>query len=205
MVDIEEMLEGIDLDDKKIQIDEEWYGSKELKSKIKEMIDAGEYEINKYADSLKRLESVIKDFKEIKVKIPITLIESYEKMAEEEGKNIDHFYRMALAAYIDGGAPAPKPKDDEEPEEEEEEEAPEEEGEEDAPEEEEGDEEAPEEEGEEEAPEGEEDDDGKGKKKNNKVVRVACHNCKRPITITTSKRPITVICEHCGARGQLSQ
>ena len=57
MVDIEKMLKGINLDDKKIQIDDKWYGAKELKDTIKKMIDDGEYEINKYADSLKRLET----------------------------------------------------------------------------------------------------------------------------------------------------
>jgi len=35
------------------------------------------------------------------------------------------------------------------------------------------------------------------------IVRVRCHNCKRPITITSPERPITVTCPNCGSMGRL--
>ena len=227
MADMEKLLEGISLDDKKIQVDSKWYGADELKDTVKKMIDSGDYEnVGKYTEALKRIEKVIKEFKEISVKVPISLIEAYEKLAKESSKPVDYHLRMALGNYIDGPkAPAKKeepkkeepkkeepkkedasvqstshpstkglqePKEEKKPQIEMEEEEAEKE------------EENPAEEKQEEPPAPKPEEEPKEDKKPPKVVRVACHNCKRPITITTTKRPITVICEHCGARGQLS-
>ena len=205
MADMEKLLEGINLDDKKIQVDSKWYGADELKETVKKMIDSGDYEnVGKYTEALKRIEKVIKEFKEISVKVPISLIETYEKLAKESSKPVDYHLRMALGNYIDGPkAPAKKeePKKEEPKKEEPKKEEPKEEKkpqmdmDDEEEKEAEKEEEKPAEEKPEEAPTPKPEEEPKEDKKPPKVVRVACHNC---------KRPITVICEHCGARGQLS-
>ena len=79
MTDIEKLLEGIDLDEMKIDIDDNWYTSDELKKMIKEKIDAGEYDLNEYTEALKRLDNVVKDFQDLNIKISKDVIESFEK------------------------------------------------------------------------------------------------------------------------------
>jgi hypothetical protein len=204
MTDVEKLLDGINLSGKKIRIDNTWYSSEELKETIKKMIDSGDYEISKYADSLKRIEKVIKEFQEVSVKIPVTTIESFEKRAKETSKPVEILYMQALINFIEGPVKKDEPvkKEPEEPKKDEplEKVDLEEKSEENAP------AEKPAEKEEEKSPKPEEPkpEEEEDKKRPPKVVRVACHNCKRPITITTAKRPITVVCEHCGARGQLS-
>jgi hypothetical protein len=164
MTDVEKLLDGINLSGKKIRIDNTWYSSEELKDTIKKMIDSGDYEISKYADSLKRIEKVIKEFQEVSVKIPITTIESFEKRAKDTSKPVEILYMQALINFIEGPAKKEEPVEkvdlEEKPEEHEDGEKPAEKEDEKAP--------KPEE------PKPEEEED---KKRPPKVVRVACHNC----------------------------
>ncbi len=206
----------INIEDETIYIGDVWKSTEMLKEDIKGKIEIGNFDITDEAVALKQLTSAMLLYTKIELKLPNDFIAASRENAEGNNISFEEYLRIKLS---DSSGEAEKPEEEEEAaEEEDEEEAEEEEAveeEEEAAEEE--DEEGAEEEDEEEEEEEEEsqDEEEKGAKPDwdneeetavpQQIVKVRCHNCKKPITITSSERPITVTCPNCGAKGRLEQ
>ena len=210
----------INIEDETIYINDVWKSNEMLKEDIKGKIEIGNFDITDEAVALKQLTSTMHQYTKIELKLPNDFIANSRELAGEKDLSFEEFLRNRLSGTIgvEKEAEEEEKPTEEAAEEEVEEEGEEEEEEEDEAEdsgEEEGEEEEEEKEEEETADEAQEDEEkGSGPDWDNEeeetavpkqIVKVRCHNCKRPITITSSERPITVTCPNCGAKGRLEQ
>ncbi len=191
---------NLDIDEGKIQFEDGWHSVEDLKAKIKESIDSGNYDVAEIATALKSLESVVEQTQEVQFKLLEDTAEKLQKVAEKRSVSIGAVIRDALASYLGGETTPPQPLEEEPPKPPESEPEPE-------PEHEAGVGSEAESETEPEAGPGEEPPKPAEEPKPKPVVkptRVQCHRCKAQITITTPERPITITCPQCGERGRLT-
>lgn len=206
-------MNSINIEEEKILIGDAWKSAGTLKEEIKGKIEIGNFDITDEALALRELTDTMKDYTKIEIKLPSNFIAFSQTYAGEKGISFEEYLRGVLLKSADDE----EKEEEEEVEEKKEEKIPEdaEEDEEEKVEEEEIKEEEQVEEKAEEAEaeakpdweneEEEEKEEKKEEKAEPKVVKVRCHSCKRPITITSPERPITVTCPNCGAKGRLEQ
>jgi len=204
----------INIEDETINIGDVWKSNEMLKEDIKGKIEIGNFDITDEAVALKKLTSTMHQYTKIELKLPNDFIAASREKAEGNDISFEEYLRNRLSGGISEGEQEEEPAEEGVEEEEEEEEEAEEQEEEEQEQEEKKEEaeEAEEEEEEEEAQEDEEkgvrpdwDNEEEETAVPQQIVKVRCHNCKRPITITSSERPITVTCPNCSAKGRLEQ
>jgi len=209
----------INIEDEKIYVGDVWKSTEILKEEIKGKIEIGNFDITDEALALKQLTSTMHQYTRIELKLPNDFIAASREKADETGISFEEYLRKRLS---DGNGEGEKAGEEEEAVEEEKEEEEDEQKEEEA----EGEDEEEEEEKEEAEEVDEQKEEEKEKEKEDEekaarpdweneeeeetavpqqIVKVRCHNCKKPITITSSERPITVTCPNCGAKGRLEQ
>ncbi len=196
-------MEEIDIEEEKIKVGEVWKSAEELREEIKERIGKGDFEITDEALALKKLNKALQNYTEISIKLPAELIDTFKDIAEKNDLKFQDVIRRKLQAGL-----MDMPASLEEPAQENFDRDNEEDG-----------TEWEENEGEEVTSQEETPVIGVGEAlpadtaeqpitdadnvQEPKVTRVRCHKCKKPITITTSARPLTVTCPYCGAQGKL--
>ena len=175
----------INIEDETINIGDVWKSNEMLKEDIKGKIEIGNFDITDEAVALKKLTSTMHQYTKIELKLPNDFIAASREKAEGNDISFEEYLRNRLSGGISEGEQEEKKEEAEEAEEEEEEE---------------------------EAQEDEEkgvrpdwDNEEEETAVPQQIVKVRCHNCKRPITITSSERPITVTCPNCSAKGRLEQ
>lgn len=198
----------INIEEETIEIGDLWKSAVTLKEDIKGKIEIGNFDITAEALALRELTSTLEKYSAVGLKLPNDFIDTSRAKAGDMDISFEEYLRTLLLDGTERVAVKAEPEEEEEEEEEsaEIEEKVSAEVEEKKEEKEEakphwdGEEEA---EKEEEEEEGEEDEEDEEEEQEQQIVKVRCHNCKRPITISSSKRPITVTCPNCGAKGRL--
>ena len=175
----------INIEDETIYTGDAWKSADELKEDIKGKIEVGNFDITDEALALKDVTTTLQKYTKIELKLPNDFLDLNRTVAEQNGTSFEEHIRGLLSGTIEGGTPSEEEEEEEEKEEEEEE---------------------PEEEKEEAKPDWDSEEEGEEEAVEPKqIVKVRCHSCKRPITITSPERPITVTCPNCGAKGRLEQ
>ena len=202
----------INIEEETIEIGDLWKSAVTLKEDIKGKIEIGNFDITAEALALRELTSTLEKYSAVGLKLPNDFIDTSRAKAGDMDISFEEYLRTLLLDGTERVAVKAEPEEEEEEEEEESAEIEEKvsaEVEEKKEEKEEakphwdGEEEAEKEEEDEEEEEGEEDEEDEEEEQEQQIVKVRCHNCKRPITISSSKRPITVTCPNCGAKGRL--
>lgn len=181
----------INIEEETIKVEDAWKSASELKEEIKGRIEKGDFDITDEALALKELTATMQGYTEIQLKLPNDLLEETKKNADAEDVTFQEILRKSI---LGGGAVERKAKTGGAVEEKKKVEKAER-----------GEPEWEEEEAEEEAEETEEEAEEEVEEEKPKPIKVRCHNCRKPITISSSERPITVTCPHCGAQGRLEK
>ena len=90
----------INFDDKKIQVENQWYTAEDLSRKIQQKLAAGDYIISAYSDALERLVAVVHSAREMKVEVTREMAESYEAIAAARGEPLQKVVREVLMNYL---------------------------------------------------------------------------------------------------------
>ena len=90
----------VDIDNSKIEVNEEWLTSKDLKSTIKTKIEAGDYDVTAYATALKKLENTLKALEDVELRVPVAILNAYKDLASDDSATVESTLRKGLTEYL---------------------------------------------------------------------------------------------------------
>ena len=97
----------IDYDVEAVWLDEAWFTREELASRIKQMIEGGDYRLSRPSAALERLEAAIGQARVLAARVAPDVAEAVERAAEESRRPVGAVIREALALYL--GSTGKKP------------------------------------------------------------------------------------------------
>jgi hypothetical protein len=90
----------IDIDRERIQLDGEWLTAEDLRARIKQKIDAGDYKVSGLSTALERLEESVANLQTITLKVTPEVLATYERIAERDDVPPSMVLRRALVAFL---------------------------------------------------------------------------------------------------------
>jgi len=92
-------MDHIDIENGRIQYEDDWYSAEDLKQSIQEKINSGDMKFSKQAALLEELNTALETSHVLETKIILTS-DQYEKLTLIGGGNDDKCVRKAVLAYI---------------------------------------------------------------------------------------------------------
>lgn len=92
----------IDYDVEAVWLDERWFTRDELASRIKQMIESGDYRLARPSAALERLEAAMGQARVLAARVSPDVAEAVERAAEASGRPVGAVIREALAQYLAG-------------------------------------------------------------------------------------------------------
>jgi DNA-directed RNA polymerase subunit RPC12/RpoP len=93
-------MDHIDIENGKIQFEDNWYSAEDLKQEIQDKINAGDMKFSRQAALLEELNTALESAHVLETKIVLTR-EQYEKLTLLGGGNDNKCVRKAVLAYIE--------------------------------------------------------------------------------------------------------
>jgi len=103
------VVEGtIDIENISLFLEGKWITKEELKVLIKEKLDAGEYNIQVYADSLKNLDAELENVQDVSLKMQKGTYDKLGQFAQSLGRSVESTMSLALSEYLSIKGMAPE-------------------------------------------------------------------------------------------------
>ncbi|NOZ86833.1 MAG: hypothetical protein GXP49_11280 [Deltaproteobacteria bacterium] len=91
----------IDLDKERVFVHKEWLAVDELAARLKDKVERRDFsDLSLLSEALERLQAVLNDAKELKVRVTKEVAESYETIAKRSGQPVQSIMRAALNNYL---------------------------------------------------------------------------------------------------------
>ena len=91
----------IDLDREKIFVQEEWLAQDELAARIRDKVDKKDFtNLSLLSEAVERLQAVLAESREMKVRLTREVADSYLKISEKNGEAVESVMRRVLQAYL---------------------------------------------------------------------------------------------------------
>ena len=96
----------IDLDAEAIWFDGAWCTREDLASRIKQLVEAGDYRVSRPSEALERLEAALARTHVLATRVPAELAAALSVAARQAGRPVGHLAREAMAYYLAAAAHA---------------------------------------------------------------------------------------------------